>query len=132
MSSLPTFVLPDLASYCDFKFKQNPHYQDVSPQSEAWMETFSTMKNDRSRQAYYAARFSLLTAYCFPDANAERYRLCCDYIAALFAFDDVADEGDLQDNVQGMKAAIDITIKGLRDPHGTPPTGFVPAEMMRS
>ena len=55
----------------------------------------------------------------------------CDYIAALFAFDDVADEGDMIDNVQGMKAAIDITVKGLRDPDNTPPSSFMPAEMMR-
>lgn len=60
----------------------------------------------------------MLTAMCYPDANPERFRLLCDFINALFAFDDLTDEGALRVDGQGTRKAVDIVMSALYDPTG--------------
>lgn len=60
--------------------------------------------------------FALLTAMCYPDAPSDRFRILCDYINALFAFDDLTDEGVLRKDGQGTRKASDLVMDALRNP----------------
>ncbi|KAG8980783.1 hypothetical protein FRB90_007487 [Tulasnella sp. 427] len=70
----------------------------------------------RKRAAFEACNFGLLTAMCYPDADHERFRVLCDYINCLFAFDDLTDEGGLRKDGSGTKKASDIIMNALAHP----------------
>ena len=46
--------------------------------------------------------FGLLGAYCYPEADDERLKLCIDYLIALFAYDDLMDVPGDDDSTQFM------------------------------
>lgn len=70
------------------------------------------------------------TCLAFPKADPVRFRLCCDYINVLFAFDDVEDDGDLKEDIAGTRIAVDLIMRALTAPDVVQ-TKFAPAEMLR-
>jgi hypothetical protein len=129
MSDFTAYLLPDLISYCPFPLKLNSSYPAVADVSDEWMASYGVLEDKPLAERFFAAQFGLLTAMCFPEADAERFRLCCDYINCLFAFDDVEDDGDLKENIEGTRIAVDLVIRALRDPKGLK-TSFQPAQML--
>ncbi|KDQ10831.1 hypothetical protein BOTBODRAFT_177898 [Botryobasidium botryosum FD-172 SS1] len=130
MPGLNQFILPDIIAACPFPLAINPHLDAISPEAEAWVQTSGALADPSLAKRYRAARFNTLTALCFPDADAERFRLCCDYINALFAWDDVVDDGELSENVEGARRAVEDLMDALREPVGAKPE-LIPAEMFR-
>ncbi|KDQ10835.1 hypothetical protein BOTBODRAFT_115253 [Botryobasidium botryosum FD-172 SS1] len=128
--AITKFILPDIIGYCPFQLKVNPHMDTAAAESDEWMEKSGVLESTGMRKRYIGARFNYLSAACFPEANFDRFRLCCDYINALFAFDDVIDDGDLKEDIEGAKAAADIVMASLMNPKTCKPT-FIAADMLR-
>ncbi|KDQ10830.1 hypothetical protein BOTBODRAFT_147563 [Botryobasidium botryosum FD-172 SS1] len=127
---MATFMLPDILGYCPFALAVNPHLAAVSPECDAWMEASGALDDPAVAKRYRVAGFNYLTALCFPEADRERFRLCCDYINALFAWDDVIDDGELRENVEGAQHAVENVMSALRDPENFRPD-CVAADMLR-
>lgn len=114
--SSSTFRLPDLVNACPYSLRQNPHVDPIAAESNQWIATYDIHPNDAHRQAFESCAFGLLVSYVYPRANPERFRVLCDFINALFAFDDLMDEEHLVRDVDGTKAVMDIAMNALWHP----------------
>lgn len=101
---------------CPFTLRVNPHYAPHAKLSYEWLDSFGVHPNTKHRDAFQAMDFGLLTAMCYPDADEARFRILCDYINALFAFDDLTDEGSLRKDGEGTRRASDIVMNALCSP----------------
>ncbi|KAG9014251.1 hypothetical protein FRB94_013561 [Tulasnella sp. JGI-2019a] len=126
----PEFVLPDLIGYCPFTLHVNPHYEAASAESDAWFDSFGIHRGSR-RDEFKIAKFGLLTAMSYAQADHAHLRNCCDFMSWLFAFDDLTDDGGLRENIDGMKKAAKIMMDALRNPK-TYKTEFKVGETLRS
>ncbi|KAG8902020.1 hypothetical protein FRB99_004869 [Tulasnella sp. 403] len=125
-----TFVLPDFIAMCPFPLRTNSHYGAVSRASELWLAQHGVHPNEHHQKGFQACNFGLLTAMCYPTADRECFRVLCDFINCLFAFDDITDEGYLRKDGDGTKSAIDIVMDALRHP-ATYQTEFKVAKVIR-
>ncbi|KAG9009826.1 hypothetical protein FRB93_005097 [Tulasnella sp. JGI-2019a] len=125
----PGFVLPDLIGYCPFTLHVNPHYEAASAESDAWFDSFGIHRGSR-RDEFKIAKFGLLTAMSYAQADHAHLRNCCDFMSWLFAFDDLTDDGGLRENIDGMKKAAKIMMDALRNPK-TYKTEFKVGETLR-
>lgn len=116
MASLQTYTLPDFIAQCPFPLRLNSHYETQAQVSYDWLDSFGVHSDDRHRQGFQAMDFARLTAMCYPEADRSRFRVLCDYINALFAFDDLTDEGALRKDGDGALAASNIVMKALEEP----------------
>ncbi|PIL24732.1 terpene synthase [Ganoderma sinense ZZ0214-1] len=57
----------------------------------------------------------------FPDADVSHLETCITFFLWAFSFDDLSDEGTFQSNPQAHQAAVDISMKVLRNPAAPPP-----------
>ncbi|CAE6499473.1 unnamed protein product [Rhizoctonia solani] len=123
----PQLVLPDVSSYTSkvFGLKFNPHHHEAEAQSYAWFDNYG-VHGGLKREKFFESGFGLMTAMCYPDADLARLRLTMDLVLWLFAFDDMTDGGAL-DSVEGMKRAVDVTMKVLREPNSPAPNFKVAA-----
>jgi hypothetical protein len=112
-----TYKLPDFISVCQYPLRRNEHYDPVAVESENWLHAHGVHPNDQHRQAFLSCNFGLLTAYCYSEADRARFRVLCDYINCLFAFDDLTDEGGLRMDADGTRKASDIVMNALRQPY---------------
>ncbi|KAG8908272.1 hypothetical protein FRB99_007805 [Tulasnella sp. 403] len=124
------FILPDIIEYCPFELKVNPNYPAASAESDAWFDSFNIHKGDKYAE-FHRARFGLLTAMSYPEADYTHLRNCCDFMSWLFAFDDLTDDGGLRENIEGTKKAAQIMMQALRNPK-TFRTEFKVGETLRS
>ncbi|KAJ3169371.1 hypothetical protein HDU87_000646 [Geranomyces variabilis] len=124
-----TFVIPDLVKECRMELKCNPYYEEAREAAEAWFDSYKVHTGVR-REEFYRAKFCLLGALSYPNADAERLRNCCDFINWLFAFDDLTDDGDLRKNLAGTKKVAEIMVRALEDPHNAK-TDFAVGETLR-
>ncbi|KAL5638998.1 hypothetical protein ACGC1H_003389 [Rhizoctonia solani] len=121
-AKLPDQVsLPDVSSYTSkvFGLKVNPHHHEAEKESYEWFDSYGIHTGSR-RQKFFDSGFGLMTAMCYPDCNLARLRLTMDLVLWLFAFDDMTDGGAL-DSVEGMKRAVDVTMRVLYEPDSPPP-----------
>lgn len=123
------FRLPDILGYLPFKLSLNPHLDAVSAESNAWMEACGFLRKSELGRRHTLAGCNYLTALVFPEADQERLRLCCDYVNAIFAWDDVFDDGDLTENPEGAHIAMEDIMNSLRDPEHYKPD-LVPSRML--
>jgi len=112
-----TYHLPDFISMCLYSLETNPHYQKTAVISENWLHAHGVHPNQAHRRAFQDCDFGLLTAYCYPNADETRFRVLCDFINCLFAFDDLTDEGGLRVDADGTRRASDIVMGALCSPH---------------
>ncbi|KAG8908273.1 hypothetical protein FRB99_007806 [Tulasnella sp. 403] len=112
----PYYLIPDFIGYSPFNLRVNPHYQPLAAISEKWLDDHKVHPSPKKRAAFEACNFGLLTAMCYPDADYARFRVLCDYINCLFAFDDLTDEGGLRKDGTGTKKASDIIMNALHHP----------------
>ncbi|KAG9009834.1 hypothetical protein FRB93_005105 [Tulasnella sp. JGI-2019a] len=124
------FILPDLIGYCPFTLHVNPHHEAASAESDAWFDSFDIHRGHRHEE-FKIAKFGLLTAMSYAQADHVHLRNCCDFMSWLFAFDDLTDDGGLRENIEGMKTAAKITMDALRNPK-TYKTEFKVGETLRS
>ncbi|CAE6511776.1 unnamed protein product [Rhizoctonia solani] len=127
----PQLHLPNVLAYTSkvFGLECNPHYQQVEAESYAWYDSFG-IGTDVKRQKFCDAGFGLMTGLCYPDCDFAHLRVVMDFVLWLFSFDDLTDAGGL-DSIQGMKRAVEVTMKVLRDPTSQPPK-FKVAAMLHS
>ncbi|KAG9039883.1 hypothetical protein FRB95_004355 [Tulasnella sp. JGI-2019a] len=118
----PSYIIPDFISISPSPFRVNPNYASTVLSSVEWLDSFGVHPNLKHRAAFRSMDFGMLTAMCYADANQERFRLLCDYINALFAYDDLADEGGLRKDGDGALKAAGIIMDCLRHSttHDTP------------
>ncbi|KAG8868414.1 hypothetical protein FRB97_007559, partial [Tulasnella sp. 331] len=121
-SEQPSYVIPDFIAIAPSPLRINPYHGSTAQVSMDWLDSFGVHPNPKHRTAFQSMDFGMLTAMCYADANHERFRLLCDYINALFAYDDLADEGGLRKDGEGTRKAADIIMECLRSPttHNTP------------
>ncbi|KAF8752969.1 Terpenoid synthase [Rhizoctonia solani] len=107
--------LPDVSAYTSKAFgsKTNPHQREAEIESYQWFDSYG-IHTGTKRQRFFESGFGLMTAMCYPDCNFARFRITMDL------FDDMTDGGAL-DTVDGMKRAVDVTMKSLREPDSPPP-----------
>ncbi|KAG8867912.1 hypothetical protein FRB97_002892 [Tulasnella sp. 331] len=121
-SEQPRYIIPDFISIAPSPLRVNPSHGSTAQVSMDWLDSFGVHPNTKHRAAFQSMDFGMLTAMCYADANQERFRLLCDYINALFAYDDLADEGGLRKDGDGTRKAADIIMQCLRSTttHNTP------------
>lgn len=109
------FVIPDILSYCPFPLRRSPYYEAASAESDAWFETFNVYEG-LTLEKVRRARFTLICAGIYAQAiGHDEFRICCDFMNWLFSFDDLADDGDLKDDVGGMEKAARVSMQVLRE-----------------
>ncbi|KAG8995769.1 hypothetical protein FRB94_011659 [Tulasnella sp. JGI-2019a] len=126
-----TFTLPDLVSTCPFPLRCNPNLEPIASESNKWIDGYDIHPNDGHRKAYEACAFGLLVAHTYPKADGQRFRVLCDFINALFAFDDLMDEEHLVRDPSGTKKAIDALMNAFWH-HDTHKPGFKLAQANQS
>lgn len=110
-----TYTIPDFIAVAPTPKRVNAHYGSTVQISMDWLDSFGVHPNVRHRKAFQSMDFGMLTAMCYADANAERFRLLCDYINVLFAYDDLADEGALRLDGEGARRAAEVIMEVLND-----------------
>ncbi|KAG8905006.1 hypothetical protein FRB99_000879 [Tulasnella sp. 403] len=111
-----TFTIPDFIAVCPFPLRINPHYERVSAESEQWFASYGALASANHQKGYQACKFGLLTAMCCPQVDAKRFRLLCDFLNCLYAFDDITDEGNLRMDGDGTRTAADVIRASLVHP----------------
>ncbi|KAG8926677.1 hypothetical protein FRC03_011428 [Tulasnella sp. 419] len=115
-SSVPGYNITDFIAHSPYQLHVNPHYQPVAAISEKWLDDHGVHPSPKKRAAFEACNFGLLTAMCYAEAPYERFRVLCDFINCLFAFDDLTDEGGLRKDNKGTRKASDIIMNSLWHP----------------
>ncbi|CAE6530155.1 unnamed protein product [Rhizoctonia solani] len=122
-SSLPRSIcIPDTAARTRgiFTLKLNSHHEEAESGSLAWFDSFG-LHSGPQREEFLSSRYCLLASYCYPEADLEHLRPVMDFIIWLVAFDDMADEGEFCDSIEGLKRAFSITMNVLRNPDAPHP-----------
>jgi len=124
--------LPDVSGYTSkvFELKTNPHWQEAETQSYARLDNYG-LYTGAKREKFFGAGFGLMTALCYPDADLERLSTTTDFVLWLFSFDDMADEGEFKEDVEGVKTAIDTMINVLRKPDAATPDLIIAAFLQK-
>ena len=105
-------IFPDLITPCPYPLRVNPQCQLASAESKQWLLRGCRLKK-KKRAAFHGLKGGLLTAMCYPLAEYDELRVCCDWINYLFHLDNICDEMDDRTTVS---TASEI-IGALRDPH---------------
>jgi len=86
-------ILPDLVSHCDFEIHMNPNVKEASAQAKEWLFEHGKLSEHR-KNAFRDLKAGELTSMCYPAADMERLRVCCDFMNYLFHVDDLSDDMD--------------------------------------
>jgi hypothetical protein len=76
-------VLPDLVSHCEFKLRLNPNVHNAAATSERWILDGAKL-SQKKMYDFHGLKAGLLTCLCYPDADLEQLRVCCDFMYYLF------------------------------------------------
>ncbi|KAG8783460.1 hypothetical protein FRC12_019701 [Ceratobasidium sp. 428] len=123
-SAFPSKIrMPDIVSYTGkvFQTKINPHWVETEADSYTWFSSYG-LYDDRKLQRFFEAKFGLMAALAFPDADLERFRPAMDFILWLFTFDDFNDAEGPRENTESTKLAISEVMDVLRNPELARPT----------
>ena len=90
MSTTQTLVLPDLISTCPFKASVHPEYERVRRESAAWVRGFGVFTGRRG-SSFDHLNLELLISLAHPNSGYEELRLCCDWNAVFFLYDELSD-----------------------------------------
>ncbi|CAE7228396.1 unnamed protein product [Rhizoctonia solani] len=118
--SCTRIVLPDISKYTrqHFDLKCNPFYQVGETASEAWFDSYGILSGTRLEK-FFGCRLCLLASLCFPDADLDHLRPGMGSFLWIFAFDDMADLGEL--NPEEWQRAVDMTMNTLHNPDEVQP-----------
>lgn len=103
-----TYVLPDILALAPegSSTRVNLHYETEVKHSAAWLNSFDVFPDPTRRRAFEKMDFPWLSAVVYVEADAERYRLMADFMNWFFAYDDIADDGELPED--GRKVISDV------------------------
>lgn len=93
MSRAIQFRLPDLVALCPYERSFNPHFAQVAPVSDAWIDSYGVFSGEK-HAFFQKSTMGLLGALFFPRADAEAFRVCCDFINVMLVLDDFCDDLD--------------------------------------
>lgn len=103
-------IIPDLVSHCDFSIHCNPKVETAVEESKTWLFEHGQLGEKRKKafrglkaggEMFYLQfttrsladpRPSELTSMCYPYAEFDRLRVCCDFMNYLFHLDDLSDD----------------------------------------
>ncbi|KAL4246227.1 Terpene synthase [Abortiporus biennis] len=116
------FVLQDLTAVTGsvFEFKVNPRTPQIRSKVERWFRSFGVY-NPKKEQKFLSYRYDHYATVSFPEADLEHLETCIEFFLWAFSFDDVSDEGELQNKPEGVKIGVDISKGVLRNPEAPPP-----------
>lgn len=104
-----SIIIPDLVSHCDFSVHCNPKVEIAVEESKSWLfehgqlgekrkNAFRGLKAGGEMLAPGSTRsladppFPELTSMCYPYAEFDQLRVCCDFMNYLFHLDDLSDD----------------------------------------
>ncbi|KAI0267825.1 terpenoid synthase [Gloeopeniophorella convolvens] len=118
MLSLSQFRLPDPLAQWPWQRKLNPHYEEVKPESDAWLRSFQSL-DPKSQRSFDRCNFALLGGLAYPLANREGLRVACDLMVLFYIFDEFTDKVD----GEGAREYADMVVDALENPHMERPHG---------
>ncbi|KAI0065942.1 terpenoid synthase [Artomyces pyxidatus] len=112
MPSATHFVLPDLLSLSiAFPDATNPHWKPAAAESRDWVNSYKVF-SDRRRAFFFQGQSELLVSHCYPYAEFEQFRTCCDFVNLLFTIDEISDEQTPEDAL----ITGNVFLHAMRDP----------------
>lgn len=90
-SAPDTIIIPDLVSHCDFSIHCNPKVETAVEESKSWLFEHGQL-GEKRKNAFRGLRAGELTSMCYPYAEFDRLRVCCDFMNYLFHLDDLSDD----------------------------------------
>lgn len=95
MSKQPSsFFIPDLITLVNFPFARNQHYERASAESAAWFREYNLFETKSKKVELIQSCTELLASHFYPEANYEKFRICCDFMNICFLIDMVFDDED--------------------------------------
>ena len=105
-------IFPDLFSLSSpFHDATNPFWKRCVAESRRWVTDFEVLA-DRPRALFFQYQTELLASHCYPYADYDEFRTCCDFNNLLFILDDMTDQQCADD----ARKTGDIFVQALRDP----------------
>lgn len=84
------YKLPDLHEKWPFPRTVNPWYDEVTPASVDWLDSFGIF-SEQHRQNFRKVNSGLLSSLANPHHTKEHLRCCTDLLNILYTVDDVTD-----------------------------------------
>ncbi|KII83736.1 hypothetical protein PLICRDRAFT_119075 [Plicaturopsis crispa FD-325 SS-3] len=103
--------LPDLLSLCPPNLigHKNPH-DTAAAESSAWVASFGTL-TDKQLEFLLLSNLGELSSRASPYAPCAQFRVCCDLLNVVFAFDALSDQ-----STRAAQESGDVLLSVLRDP----------------
>ncbi|RPD54775.1 terpenoid synthase [Lentinus tigrinus ALCF2SS1-7] len=116
------FRLRDLTTVTDsvFELKVNPHQDAAARETYAWFDRCNVYQG-KMKKTFLSHRFDLYAALSFPEADLKHLETCIAFFLWTFSFDDLSDEGALQNKPQAVQTGVDISMEVLRNPDAPVP-----------
>ncbi|KAF7339113.1 Terpene cyclase [Mycena venus] len=112
-SDAPVMIyLPETMSRWPWLRALNPHYEEVSAASKAWLHSLRPF-NLKSQYAFDKGDFGRLAALGYPNASKEHLRIGCDLMNVFFVIDEYTDV----ESASAVRDMVDIIIDVLHNPH---------------
>ncbi|KAL4244153.1 Terpene synthase [Abortiporus biennis] len=118
------FILQDLTAITApvFEFKVNPLTSQIAQTVENWFASYGVYNHPAKERKFLSYRFDHYATVSFPDADLEHLETCIQFFLWAFSFDDVSDEGDLQNKPEAVQIGVNISKGVLRNPEAPAPT----------
>ncbi|KAG8812881.1 hypothetical protein FRC17_001771 [Serendipita sp. 399] len=123
-----TIRLPDILGAMDrFELRTHPDEREVTRASNEWFNSYNMMP-PHLFEKFVKCDFGLMTGMSYPDTDATRLRITADYMAILFAYDDLMDlpSSDLMNDKIASDKAAKIMMGVLTHPHKFRPVKGLP------
>ncbi|KAF8638389.1 hypothetical protein AX17_002250 [Amanita inopinata Kibby_2008] len=112
MTSAKILRLPRTMDKWPWQRAINPHYEEVSAESDAWFHSFKAFTKT-SQEAFDKCDFGRLASLAYPTATREQLRAGCDLMNLFFVIDEYTDVED----ASAIPEMVDIVKDALHDPH---------------
>ncbi|KAJ6534215.1 terpenoid synthase [Mycena capillaripes] len=112
METQPVMMrIPDPMKEWPWPRQINPHHQEVSAQSIAWLHSLQLL-SAKSQRALDKGNSGLLAALAYPNASKEHLRTGCDLLNLIF----VVDEYNEAEGACGVREMVEVILDALKGP----------------
>jgi (+)-eremophilene synthase len=99
--------------------RKHAEWHTVEARTLAWLHRHQVVHSEAHEQKLLATNFAAFAAWLFPDSSRDVLQIVSDYVAAIFALDDLYDEGELSRHPDEMQKSMRQLLSGLlRCPEG--------------
>ncbi|KAF8904746.1 isoprenoid synthase domain-containing protein [Gymnopilus junonius] len=98
----------------------NPHYEEISAESNAWFHSFKAFSK-KSQVAFDLCDFGRLASLAYPLITKEQLRTGCDLMNLFFVVDEYTDV----EEAPVVREMVDIVIDALNNPEKPRPEGEI-------